>query len=147
MESNVNDWLSAYIIIIFYVLFQNISSSRCVVGWVFPILWSLGCHIASIANLWMLWGSTFFVVLMVKKSRFCMICYKMFLWPLQEMWYFISCDNKIMSFHPLIYSFRVVELTLCYQSMMSARWQMLSMSIPFNLIWFWGLVFLMGLLQ
>jgi hypothetical protein len=131
------DWLSTYLISLpnhpfFGALLQKNPSSHCVIGWVFPILWSLGCCIAFIANLWILWGSTFFVVLIVKKSQICIIFYKKHLWSLQKMQNFISCDNKFMSFHLLICSFCVVNSTLCYQLMMFTHWQMLSLSIPFE---------------
>jgi hypothetical protein len=45
---------------------------------------------------------------------------------------------------PLPYSLCVVESTLCYQSMVSAHWQMLSLPIPLKLIWFHKMFFFMG---
>jgi hypothetical protein len=33
---------------------------HCTLGWVFPILYSLGCCITFVASLWILWGCTFF---------------------------------------------------------------------------------------
>ncbi len=74
-----------------------------------------------------------------------MMLYEMFLQPLQEMRDFMSHKNGPMSFHPLPYSLCVIELTLCYQLMVSTHWQMLSSATPLKLIWFHELFFFMGL--
>jgi len=56
-----------------------------------------------------------------------------------------SYESGPMSFHPLSYNLRIIELTLCYQLMVSTHWQMLLSQTPFELIWFHGLFFFMGL--
>jgi hypothetical protein len=63
-----------------------------------------------------------------------MILCEIFLRSLQEMQDFTSHENRLMSFCFLSYNFRAIELTLCYHFMMSAHWQMLSSSTPFELI-------------
>ncbi len=54
-------------------------------------------------------------------------------------------QNKTHVLSPMPCNFHVVKLTLCYQLMVFACWQMLSLLISFKLIWFCGLLFLMGL--
>jgi hypothetical protein len=44
--------------------------------------------------------------------------------------------SKPMSFCPLSYSLHAIELTLCYQSIVYAHWQMLLLLNPLEFIWF-----------
>ncbi len=55
--------------------------------------------------------------------------------------------SKPMSICPLPYNFRVVKSTFCYQLMVFAQWQMLSLLTSLELIWFHKLIFLVGLRQ
>jgi hypothetical protein len=103
-----------------------------------------GCHIAFIDNLWILWGSIFFLALMVGRRQLCMMLISRPLWKMPD---FIFHENKPMSFHPLFYSLHPIKSTLCYHSMAFACWQTFSSLTPLELIWFHWLLFLMGLLQ
>jgi len=85
------------------------------------------CHIAFIINLWILWGSTFFLVLMEGRRRLCMM---LILWPLWKMQNFMFHESRPMSFHPLSYSFHVVKSTWYYHSMAFACWQTFVIANP-----------------
>jgi hypothetical protein len=94
------------------------------------------CHITFVTSLCTLWGSTFFTTFMVGRRRPHMMLYEMFLWPVQKMQDFTSCKNKPMPFCPLPCNFHSIKLTLCYQSMVFACWQMLSLPTSLKLNWF-----------
>ncbi len=72
-----------------------------------------------------------------------MLC-EMLLQPLREMQVFMCCNSRLIFFHPSPYNLRIVESTLCFQLMVSTRWQTLSLPTPLELIWFRGLFFLWG---
>jgi hypothetical protein len=107
---------------------------HCTLGWVFLIMY-LGCHITIVANLWILWGSTFFVTHVVEeKTTYIMLC-EILLWPFWKMWEFVSHKGRPMSFFPMPYNFCIIKSTLCYELMVFAHWWTLSSSTPFDLIW------------
>jgi hypothetical protein len=139
-----NIWLLAHPIFLYFVYLKMFSLLHCALGWVFPILYSLGCRTTFVASLWILWGCTFFTAHMVWRRQLHMMLCNMFLWPLREIWDFMFHKSKPMSFCSLSFSFCVVELRLYYQLMVFAHWQMLSSLIPFKLIYFTNCSFLRG---
>ncbi len=132
----------------FFAWLQMFSPPHCTLGWFFPILQSLGCHIAFVVNFWILRGSTFFVTFMLGRRQPCMTLCWMLSQSLQKMWGFMFCKSKPMSLCSTLFcNLCAIELTFYYQLMVSTHWQMLSSLTPLELIWFCGLFFFMGLLQ
>jgi hypothetical protein len=80
------------------------SPLHCALGWVFHIFLSLGYHIVFVTSLWILWGDIVFVVHMVGRWWLHVMLCEILSQPLREMWGFMSCNNKPMSFCPLLYS-------------------------------------------
>jgi hypothetical protein len=74
--------------------FQKLFRLHYVFGWASPTLEPLVCHIGFVANLWTPWGSTFFVMFMVRKGWLHMMLCMMFLHLLQRMQDFTFYMNE-----------------------------------------------------
>jgi hypothetical protein len=127
-------WLLARPIILFFRLPLDVFSTTLHTRLGLSHLVVLRISHYIVTNLWILWGSTFFIVHMVGRGLPHIILCKMFLWPLRKMQDFMFCKNKPISFHHLPYNLHVVESTLFYQLMLSTHWQILSSLIVLELI-------------
>jgi len=110
----VGAWLLTHPIILFFRLLLNVFFIVVSTRLGFFHLLVLEVLHCIVINLWILWGSTFFIAHMVGRGQPCMMLCEIFWWSLRKMHDFICCENKPMSFCPLPYNFCVVKLTLCY---------------------------------
>jgi len=109
-----NIWLLTHPIFFYFAYLKMFSLLHCALGWVFPILYSLGCRTTFVASFWILWGCIFFTAHMLRRRQLHMMLCNMFLWPLRENWDFMFHKSKPMSFCSQSFSFCVVELRLYY---------------------------------
>jgi hypothetical protein len=116
-RSNEGVWLLACLVIYFLCLRLNVFSTTLCTRLGFSHLFVLGCHTSFVTSLWILWGYIFFVAHMVGREWRHLILCEILSQPLWEMRGFMSCANRPMSFCPYL-SLHIIELTLCYQSMM-----------------------------